>query len=84
MNIQKITFGNGCFWCTEAIFETVKGVKSLASGYMGGHTKNPTYKEVCTGTTGHAEVIQLEYDADMHSFVTLLGWEKHPCNKADR
>lgn len=72
MNIQKITLGNGCFWCTEAIFETVKGVKSLTSGYMGGHTKNPTYKEVCTGQTGHAEVIQLEYDADELSFDELL------------
>ncbi|MGZ3874924.1 MAG: peptide-methionine (S)-S-oxide reductase MsrA, partial [Mucilaginibacter sp.] len=72
MNIQKITLGNGCFWCTEATFETVKGVKSLTSGYMGGHTKNPTYKEVCTGQTGHAEVIQLEYDADELSFDELL------------
>jgi len=72
MNIQKITFGNGCFWCTEAIFETLKGVKSLASGYMGGHTENPTYKDVCTGRTGHAEVIQIEYDADDVSFDELL------------
>jgi len=72
MNLQKITFGNGCFWCTEAIFETVKGVKSVASGYMGGHTKNPTYKEVCNGTTGHAEVLQLLYDADEISFDELL------------
>jgi peptide-methionine (S)-S-oxide reductase len=54
MNIEKITFGNGCFWCTEAIFETVKGVKSLTSGYMGGHTKNPAYKDVCNSDTGHA------------------------------
>jgi hypothetical protein len=54
MNIHKITFGNGCFWCTEAIFETLKGVKSLASGYMGGHIENPTYKDVCTGNTRHA------------------------------
>jgi len=72
MNIKKITFGNGCFWCTEAIFETVKGVKSVASGYMGGHKKNPTYKEICNGDTGHAEVIQLEYDADELSFDELL------------
>ncbi|MEO6976814.1 MAG: peptide-methionine (S)-S-oxide reductase [Mucilaginibacter sp.] len=70
MNIQKITFGNGCFWCTEAIFETLKGVKSLVSGYMGGHTENPTYKDVCNGNTGHAEVIQIEYDADVISFVS--------------
>ena len=54
MNVQKITFGNGCFWCTEAIFQTVKGVKSVTSGYMGGDVTNPTYEQVCTGTTGHA------------------------------
>jgi peptide-methionine (S)-S-oxide reductase len=72
MDLQKITFGNGCFWCTEAIFETVKGVKSVASGYMGGHTKNPTYKEVCSGSTGHAEVLQLQYNADEVSFDELL------------
>ncbi len=72
MNLQKITFGNGCFWCTEAIFEAVKGVKSVTSGYMGGHTKNPTYKEVCNGTTGYAEVLQLLYDADEISFDELL------------
>jgi peptide-methionine (S)-S-oxide reductase len=72
MNIQKITFGNGCFWCTEAIFQTVKGVNKVTSGYMGGHTQNPTYKEVCTGNTSHAEVIDLEYDADAISFDELL------------
>ncbi len=72
MNVQKITFGNGCFWCTEAIFQTVKGVKSVTSGYMGGDVANPTYEQVCTGTTGHAEVIQLEYDADEISFDELL------------
>jgi len=72
MNVQRITFGNGCFWCTEAVFLSVKGVKSVASGYMGGQTKNPTYKDVCTGKTGHAEVIDLEYDADELSFDELL------------
>jgi peptide-methionine (S)-S-oxide reductase len=72
MNIQKITFGNGCFWCTEAIFQTVKGVKKVESGYMGGTTKNPTYTEICNGNTGHAEVIGLEYDADEVSFEELL------------
>jgi peptide-methionine (S)-S-oxide reductase len=72
MNIQKITFGNGCFWCTEAIFESIKGVKTVTSGYMGGHTENPSYKDVCTGKTGHAEVIGLEYDADEVSFDELL------------
>ena len=72
MNLQKITFGNGCFWCTEAIFQTLKGVTAVTSGYMGGHTQNPTYGEVCNGDTGHAEVIQLEYDADEISFDELL------------
>lgn len=72
MNIQKITFGNGCFWCTEAIFQTLKGVKSVTSGYMGGRTPNPTYMEVCNGDTGYAEVIHLEYDADEISFDELL------------
>jgi peptide-methionine (S)-S-oxide reductase len=72
MNIQKITFGNGCFWCTEAIFETLKSVKKVTSGYIGGQVKNPTYEQVCSGTTGHAEVIELEYDADELSFDELL------------
>jgi peptide-methionine (S)-S-oxide reductase len=72
MNTQKITFGNGCFWCTEAIFQSLNGVISVTSGYMGGHVDNPTYKQVCTGTTGHAEVIELEYDADVLSLDELL------------
>ena len=72
MNIQKITFGSGCFWCTEAIFQTVKGVQKVVSGYTGGQTDNPTYKDICTGTTGHAEVIELDYDADIISFDELL------------
>jgi len=72
MDIQKITFGNGCFWCTEAVFKTLKGVKEVTSGYMGGHTKNPTYNQVCNGDTGHAEVVQVEYDADIVSFEELL------------
>lgn len=72
MNIEKTTLGNGCFWCTEAIFQSIKGVKSVKSGYMGGHTLNPTYIEVCTGNTAHAEVIQIEYDADEVSFDELL------------
>ena len=72
MSIQKITFGNGCFWCTEAIFQTLKGVHSVASGYMGGQTPNPTYEQVCTGRTGHAEVIHLEYDDAEISIDELL------------
>ena len=72
MDIQKITLANGCFWCTEAIFQTLKGVKSVTSGYIGGHVKNPTYEQVCNGTTGHAEAIELEYDADELNLDELL------------
>lgn len=72
MNIQKTTLGNGCFWCTEAIFQSLKGVISVASGYTGGHTKNPTYMEICNGNTGHAEAIEVEYYADELSLDELL------------
>ncbi|WP_462231418.1 peptide-methionine (S)-S-oxide reductase MsrA [Mucilaginibacter sp.] len=72
MKMQKITFGSGCFWCTEAIFQTVKGVKSAISGYMGGHVQNPTYEQVCTGNTGHAEVVEVQYDASEISLDELL------------
>jgi len=72
MNIKRITFGNGCFWCTEAIFQAVKGVIKVASGYMGGHTANPTYMEVCNGDSGHAEVLDIEYDEDVVSLDELL------------
>jgi peptide-methionine (S)-S-oxide reductase len=66
------TFGGGCFWCTEAFFERVKGVKSAVSGYAAGKVENPTYKQVCSGLTGHAEVIQVEYDPKQVSYETLL------------
>ncbi|WP_404818010.1 peptide-methionine (S)-S-oxide reductase MsrA [Reichenbachiella ulvae] len=73
------TFGNGCFWCTEAIFSELKGVSKVESGYSGGQTKNPTYKEVCSGTTGHAEVLQITYDPAVISFDELLEvfWKTH-------
>ena len=76
---ERATFGGGCFWCTEAIFQMLPGVKSVASGYAGGTTENPSYKEVCTGTTGHAEVIQVEYDPKVVSYEKLLEtfWEAH-------
>jgi len=61
-NLDTATFATGCFWCTEAVFQQLKGVKKVTSGYSGGHVENPTYKEVCTGLTGHAECIQLLYD----------------------
>lgn len=77
--LDTATFANGCFWCTEAIFEELKGVVSATSGYTGGHTKNPTYKEVCSGETGHAECIQIVYDTTLISFDELLEvfWSTH-------
>lgn len=77
--LQTATFGNGCFWCTEAIFQNVEGVEKVASGYMGGTVKNPSYKEVCTGTTGHAEVLQVSYDPATITYDELLEifWKTH-------
>jgi len=66
------TFATGCFWCTEAIFEDLKGVLKVTSGYTGGHVKNPSYKEVCSGETGHAECIQLVYEPSKISYDELL------------
>lgn len=73
------TFGQGCFWCAEAIFERVKGVQSVVSGYAGGSVPNPTYEEVCTGKTGHAEVVQIVYNPDIVSYDDLLKifWKTH-------
>ena len=70
--LETITLGAGCFWCVEAVFEGLQGVHSAQSGYMGGHIKNPGYREVCTGRTGHAEVVQIVYDATVLSTKTLL------------
>jgi len=77
--LAHATFGGGCFWCTEAVFETEPGVKSVVSGYAGGHVKDPTYRDVCNGTTGHAEVIQIAFDPAVVSFERLLEifWEAH-------
>jgi len=73
------TLGGGCFWCTEAEFQMLPGVKSVTSGYAGGTKENPTYKEVCAGDTGHAEVIQIVYDPKVVSYEKLLAtfWEAH-------
>ena len=70
--METATFGNGCFWCTEAVFQELKGVKSVVSGYSGGHVDRPTYEQVCTGRTGHAEVCQIEYDPKVISYKELL------------
>ncbi|QDX41116.1 peptide-methionine (S)-S-oxide reductase MsrA [Salarchaeum sp. JOR-1] len=70
--MEKATFGGGCFWCVEAAFERIAGVEDVTSGYAGGHVEDPTYEEVCTGDTGHAEVVQLTYDPDVVSYPELL------------
>ncbi|MEM6376697.1 MAG: peptide-methionine (S)-S-oxide reductase MsrA [Bacteroidota bacterium] len=72
MNIQKATFGGGCFWCTEAVFQRVKGVESVVSGYAGGKAATANYRAVCSGTTKHAEVIQIIFDAEVISYKELL------------
>ncbi len=69
---MKATFGAGCFWCTEAIFQSMEGVSNVESGYMGGAVPDPTYMDVCSGTTGHAEVIQFDYDPERVSFEELM------------
>jgi len=71
-NIQIATFGGGCFWCVEAVIQRLKGVKKLESGYSGGRFPNPTYKEVCGGLSGHAEVVQVTFDADTISYHDLI------------
>jgi peptide-methionine (S)-S-oxide reductase len=80
------TFGGGCYWCTEAIFQMLPGVKSVTSGFAGGTKENPSYEEVCTGTTGHAEVIHIEYDPTVVSYEKLLEtfWEAHDPTTLDR
>ncbi|NND34348.1 MAG: peptide-methionine (S)-S-oxide reductase MsrA [Saprospiraceae bacterium] len=69
---QKATFGGGCFWCVEAVVQRLKGIKDVVSGYSGGQTKNPTYREICSGTTGHAEVIQVTFDSEVISYEDLI------------
>ena len=77
--MQKATFGAGCFWCVEAVFERLDGVIDVVPGYSGGHKKNPTYQEICTGTTGHAEVAQITFDPKIITFNDLLNmfWKSH-------
>lgn len=71
-NEQIAIFAGGCFWCTEPVFSQLKGVIKVESGYIGGHTENPTYKTICNGDTGHAEGIRITFDAELISFETLL------------
>src|SRR4051812_27288126 len=72
VKLEEATFGSGCFWCAEAVFQQLKGVKSVVSGYSGGGLKNPTYEQVSTDLTGHAEVVQITFDPDVISFDDLL------------
>lgn len=78
-NLEVATIGGGCFWCTEAVLERVDGVVDVVSGYMGGHVENPTYEQICTKTTGHAEVIQVTYNKTEISFEEILDifWQAH-------
>ena len=70
--MEKATLGGGCFWCLEAVYQEVDGVKSIVSGYAGGHVPNPTYEQVCAGTTGHVEVVQLEFDPAKVTYREIL------------
>ena len=78
-SLKTATFGAGCFWCVEAVFQRLEGVEKVVSGYMGGQLENPTYEQICTGKTGHAEVISISYDESKVSFDTLLEvfWKTH-------
>ena len=77
--MEIAVFGAGCFWCIEAIFSQVEGIKDISVGYTGGHTKSPTYEEICKGNTGHAEVMRIEYDPSIVNYEDLLRifWETH-------
>ncbi len=83
---ELATLGTGCFWCTEAVFDTLKGVESVFPGYSGGHVENPTYEQICTKTTGHAEVVQIKFDPTVISFEELLEvfWRTHNPTTPDR
>ena len=78
-NLETAYFGAGCFWCVEAVFQEIQGVYTVESGYMGGQTENPTYREICTGTTGHAEIVKLTFDPETISYAELLEilWTTH-------
>lgn len=86
IQMEKAVFAGGCFWCIEAAFDQLKGVKKAESGYAGGHVENPTYKQVCTGETGHAEVVEITYDPSVISYDTLLEvfWVVHDPTQLNR
>ena len=84
--MEKATFGAGCFWGVEAVFQNIKGVKSTTVGYMGGILQNPTYEDVCTDKTGHAEVVHIEYDPTIVTYQDLLTifWDNHDPTQLNR
>ena len=84
--LGKATFGAGCFWCVEAVFQRIEGVKSVVSGYTGGTKPNPTYEEVCSGSTGHAEAIQITFDPKKITYEKLLDifWQSHDPTQLNR
>lgn len=71
-NLQRTTFGGGCFWCVEAVFQRIEGVMHVVSGYSAGNVRNPSYREICGGKTGHAEVVQITFDSEVVSYETLV------------
>jgi len=84
--MEKVTLGGGCFWCLEAIYQRVKGVQSVISGYAGGQVENPTYEQVCSNTTGHAEVVQISFDPGIISYEDILNifWQIHDPTQLNR
>lgn len=84
--MQKATLGGGCFWCIEAVYLRIEGVQSVTPGYAGGHVKNPAYAQVCQANTGHAEVVQIEYDESVVSYSEILSvfWKAHDPTTKDR
>ncbi|QJW98321.1 peptide-methionine (S)-S-oxide reductase MsrA [Frigoriglobus tundricola] len=84
--VELATFGSGCFWCTEAVFQQIKGVRKVESGYSGGSVPSPSYEQVCRGTTGHAEVVQVTFDPKVISYPELLEvfWRSHDPTTKDR
>ena len=84
--MEQATFGAGCFWCVEAVFQNLKGVEKVVSGYAGGRNRNPTYKEVCSGLTGHAEVIDISFDPAIITYKELLEifWKTHDSTTLNR
>ncbi|MGB0983981.1 MAG: peptide-methionine (S)-S-oxide reductase MsrA [Saprospiraceae bacterium] len=85
-NLEVATLGGGCFWCTEAIYQLTKGIVTVEAGYSGGHVENPTYEQVCSKTTGHVEVIRIEYDSKEISYSAILDifWKTHNPTTIDR